>query len=395
MLSPNQIRKRALNLYEAFLSSVSSDADFFPLRVFGSGLSKVEDYAAVLTGLSELRANSRGVLGYGYDIEWTQRRFRRFGDQQLPKAIHFPTRHDYTRFLGKCEETAEFERNLAQIVRTFPELRQWCETKPLKVVEHALEWPGLLAVCECFREHGRPNCYFRELRVVADTKFVERNKGILSELLPLVAPGCVGDAGASFELRFGFRQKQPLIRIRLLDDRLAARFNVPFCDFAVPLDTAVGFECAGTTVLVIENDMTFLTLPALPNTLAILGSGDAVSHLQQMEWLRNVRLLYWGDLDSHGFESLSILRQYYPHAESVLMDSETLAAFRMFSVKAAAFRSRTELRLTDAEREVFNCLTSQEILIEQERIPLNYATDKLGAAIAAESMRASGNRLRV
>ena len=389
MLSPKQIHKRAMGQYEAFLRSLCTGSEFFPLRVFGSGMSGVEDYAHTLAALSELRANSRELIGFGYEIEWTQRRFRRYGDQQIPATVSFSTREQYTRSLGKCSEVAQFESDYALIVRLIPELTDWCRAKPIKVVEHASDWEGLLAVCDYLRTHGRPNCYFRELPVPVDTKFIERNRGILSELLPIVAPNCECRDESDFEPRFGFKQKQPMVRFRLLDESVV-RSQLPFSDFAVPVDEANTFKPSAAVVLVIENELTFLTLPSLRNAVAILGSGDAVAQLARLEWLRDLPLIYWGDLDSHGFEALSILRKSSPHTESIMMDIDTLNRFRPFWVRGKPFRSRVQLQLTEAERTVFDYLAKEEILLEQERIPQPYAAERLHSRVARVTSHQSG-----
>ncbi len=377
MLSPKQIHKRAIGKYEAFLRAVAGGAPFFPLRVFGSGMSQVEDYAQTLSALAELRANSRDAIGYGYEIEWTKRKFRRFGEQEIPSGVCFSTRENYTRFLGKCGEVAQFEKDYHLIVQTFPALTEWCCSKPSRIVEHASEWEKLLAVCGYLRRHGRPDCYFRELPVSVDTKFIERNTGILGELIPIVAPECFEPLGNTFERRFGFREKQPLVRFRLLDHTLMASGKLPFSDFALPLEHAGTLETSAEVALVIENELTFLTLPILRRTIAILGSGDAVAHLARLDWLRQMRVLYWGDLDSHGFEGLSTLRKAVPHTESVMMTRETLDRFRPYWVKGMPFRSKAQLLLTEDERHAFNYLAQEEVLLEQERIPLTYAADRL------------------
>lgn len=221
--------------------------------------------------------------------------------------------------------------------------------------------------------------------VAVDTKFIERNTSILGELIPLVAPRCVHADGSTFERRFRFREKQPLVRLRLLDETLAVPGELPFNDFAVPVEAANKVKTHATVALVIENELTFLTLPHLRNAIAVLGSGDAVAHLARIEWLRKLRVLYWGDLDSHGFEALSTLRKSSPHAESVMMDIETLERFRPYWVKGMPFRSRVQLQLTEAERNVFHYLAKEEVLLEQERIPLAYATDKLCARLLCPS----------
>ncbi|HEX3716839.1 MAG TPA: DUF3322 domain-containing protein [Verrucomicrobiae bacterium] len=382
MLTPDQIRRRALNRYEDFLRSLCTGEPFFPLNVFGGGLAKPKDFVADRAAIEALRKQSKEQTGFGYDIIWEDRNFRRLGTQNIPSTVAFTTQEDYTRFLNKLKEVREFQADYHLIQTQFPELVLWAQAKPLKVVAHTGEWDGLFAVCAYLRKNGRPNCYLRELPVEVDTKFIERKRGVLNELLPIVAPDCVAPDGMSFEKRFGFRQKQPLVRFRFLDAEIPRSAGLPFCDFAIPLNEAESLRPLVKNIIVVENEMNFLTLPLLPKTLALFGGGDAVSHLCRLSWLANARLVYWGDMDTHGFESLSVLRSQHPHAESVMMDNETFIQFKHFSTKAAVFGSRAELKLSDSERELFDVLYKDEKLLEQERIPLSYATRKLQSRLS-------------
>lgn len=384
MLSPEQIRKRALNGYEDFLRSLAAAENIFPLSLFGGGLSRVLDYTKSRDAIIELRNHSKQTKGFGYSVEWKEQTFRRFGDQQVPATVSFSTLEDYTRFLGKCSEVRQFEDDCKLVLEAFPELAGWIERNPLKLVEHAGDWTGLLAVCAYLRHHGRPNCYLRELPVEVDTKFIERKRGVLGEILPLVAPSCVGADVSTFEARFGFRQKQPLIRLRALDPSLVGPTRLPFADFAIPLDEACRIIITAKNVLVVENETTFLTLPPLANTLALLGAGDAVSLFRQMDWLKQFRIVYWGDMDTHGFEGLSLLRKHHAQTESLMMDVESYELFRQFSKKAAPYVSSVELVLSDMERQLFTTLKADGRLLEQERISLSYAKQKLQTPLDSE-----------
>ena len=382
MLTPDQIQRRALNRYEDFLRSLCTSVSIFPLNVFGGGLAKPTDFVADRSAIEILRKHSKQQTGFGYEITWEDRNFRRLGTQKIPSAVAFPTQEDFVRFLNKLTEVREFQTDYALIQQQFPELVLWAQAKPLKVVAHAGEWGGLLAVCAYLQKHGCPNCYLRELPVEVDTKFIERKRGVLNELLPIVASNCVGLDDTSFEKRFGFRQKQPLVRFRFLDTGIAKAAGLPFCDFAIPLEEAERLHLSATNAIVVENEMTFLTLPPLPKTVALFGGGDAVSHLCRLSWLAKYRLLYWGDMDTHGFESLSFLRSQHPHTESVMMNTETFTKFKHFAIDASAYSSRAELNLSQTERELFIFLTHTRKLLEQERIPLGYAVQQLQACLA-------------
>lgn len=204
MLSPEQIRKRALNCYEDFLRWLVAVENKFPLSLFGGGLSRITDYTTARDAIIALREHSKQTKGFGYSVEWKEQTFRRFGEQQVPATVSFSMREDYTRFVGKCSEVRQFEHECKLVLEVFPELAEWILQNPLKIVEHAGDWTGLLAVCAYLVQHGRPNCYLRELPVEVDTKFIERKRGVLGEILPIVAPACVGADESTFEARFGF-----------------------------------------------------------------------------------------------------------------------------------------------------------------------------------------------
>ena len=381
MLTPDQIRRRALNRYEDFLRSLCTSEPFFPLAVFGAGMSRPKDFVTDRAAIESLHKHSKEQASYGYTITWEERNFRRLGMQRIPREVAFPTQEDFVRFIGKVAEVRQFQADHELIRQRCPELLPWAQTKPLKIVAHPGSWQGLLNVCLYLREHPRPNCYLRELPVVVDTKFVERHTGILAELLPVVAPATVGGDPSRFETRFGFRAKQPLVRARFLDLNLAKLHNFSLRDFATPLDEFVSLPFAGSNVLVVENEMTYLTLPALPKTLAIFGAGDAAALLTSVVWLESCRFFYWGDSDSHGFETLSHLRRVFPSVRSVLMDRNAFREHAAFAVSASATRSKEKLNLTTEEQAHYDSLVEKQRLLEQERIPNVYSAAWLLQAV--------------
>ena len=120
MLMPDQIRKRAYNHYGAFLRSVVRNENIFPMPILGARVLRVGDFERDRNALNELRCHSREVIGFGYEIEWRRQSFRRFGLQDMPVSVSVPSRDDYTRLIGKCDEVCVFERNQHSIRQTFP-----------------------------------------------------------------------------------------------------------------------------------------------------------------------------------------------------------------------------------------------------------------------------------
>lgn len=87
------------------------------------------------------------------------------------------------------------------------------------------------------------------------------------------------------------------------------------------------------TIITTENLVNFLALPDMPRTLAVFGGGYGFEGIRDTAWVGGVELLYWGDLDTHGFHTLDQLRSHHPHARSIVMDQETLLARRDFWVR--------------------------------------------------------------
>ena len=61
--------------------------------------------------------------------------------------------------------------------------------------------------------------------------------------------------------------------------------------------------------------------------MVIFGAGYGFEGLGGVRWLAERRLLYWGDIDTHGFAILDAFRARFGHVESFLMDRSTLFAF--------------------------------------------------------------------
>jgi hypothetical protein len=81
-----------------------------------------------------------------------------------------------------------------------------------------------------------------------------------------------------------------------------------------------------------------------------------VSVLEPLGWLAGLDLVYWGDIDTHGFTILDRLRRLFPHARSMLMDRGTLLAHRTQWVTEPN-PSAGPLNLLDAEEAQLSTIT--------------------------------------
>ena len=115
-----------------------------------------------------------------------------------------------------------------------------------------------------------------------------------------------------------------------------------------------------------------------PDSIVIFGLGYAVETLSAVGWLAGREIHYWGDIDTHGFCMLDRLRASFPLAQSFLMDRETLFTHQHLWVREENPHSGELLRLTPAERAVYEALRGARL--EQERIPYGWVMKALAAA---------------
>lgn len=263
----------------------------------------------------------------------------------------------------------------------FPDLNDWMLNQPLKIIEQHSKWDDLLQVCDYFVKHPRPNVYIRELPIPVHTKFIEANQGILRELLEILLPERTIDPhGQSFNARFGLKDKPAGVRVRLLEEQLEWQYKIRIDDLALPIDQMARLlreHIKPRNVLIVENLINFLTLPKITNGIGIFGGGFAIHLLKDVGWLNHCEIIYWGDIDTHGFEILSDLRGLFSHVRSIMMDRETLETYKRYVGKDAPNRSKRFNYLTEAEMLVVQEILTHNWRLEQEHIPQDYVEKRL------------------
>ena len=382
MITPTEIQQKALRWYLPFLQSWLKNDSFFPCTLPAG--SPPTEFSAFRRAVELLHSQSKERRGYGYSIVSQFKRMRQHGDQNLPVRIVIETQQDLLQMLDKEDEFEHFQQNVLLIRRRIPQLNEWMLRFPQRLIDHHGDWNALLAVCAYFLDHPRPNLYIRELPIPVHTKFIEQHRGILQELLKLLLPTeAIQEDAITFEQRFGLREDEPLIRVRFLDNQLLTRYALPITDLSLPCSQFAAFALQEQICIVTENKMTFLTLPLLRNTFALFGGGFFVNKLANVSWLTSCPILYWGDIDAHGFGILSMLRATFPHVISLMMDETTLQTFKDFWVTGTPSTARSLPHLTQKEHVLFEYLSQENIRLEQERIPHSYAMDHIQKSLQA------------
>jgi hypothetical protein len=244
----------------------------------------------------------------------------------------------------------------------------WLTAHPMRALRHADQWDRLLATVAWIERRQVPGMYLRHVDVPGvDTKFIERHQGVLAELLDAQLDPCRVDAAATdFAGRYGFLRKPGYVRLRV-----AGGFR-GFSELSVRADELTAKPGGVTRVYVVENEITYLAFPVPAGAMVIFGSGYAVSVPEPAGWLAGLEVVYWGDIDTHGFAILNRLRHRLPQARSMLMDRATLLAHRAHWVTEPSPTAAGLGRLDAAESALYADLVSNahahSIRLEQERI---------------------------
>lgn len=371
MITVDEIRKKATRIYPDILRNCIRGVDSFPLTL-RSDKKLSKDFAAMSREIAQLMSEAKDRKGYGYTVISEKVKTRSHGLQDIPQSIRFDTLQDFLKFIGKVKEYEEFKCDCNRINSEIPELKEWTINNPLKVVQNQNKWENLLKVCRYFKQNPKPNLYIRELPINVHTKFIEMNKTVIRDLLDTMLPDHIDIEYKEFEKRFYLKFSEPLIRFKILDKEISQQFFSGIDDLAIPVSQFEILNLPIKRVLVVENKTTLyttLTLPKMERTIAIFGSGFSVHNLKKAQWLSNVELVYWGDIDVQGFEILSQFRSYFPHAQSLLMDKATFEKF--FENDTGTPTSiLTKLNLTDEEQQLYDMLKVNNWRLEQEKIPL-------------------------
>jgi hypothetical protein len=391
--TPDDIRAQVQRLWDRgrLLAARLAGEALFPLTVRSSrpDARELSDrFAEAREWIRGLEASSKERVGNGYEIVWAEMNHRQLGVNRVPQSFVVPSEADAVALIGKGRQSEVFDR-LVQLTRVaIPALVPWIAKRPMAMLEHANDWERILAVVAWFCSHPRSGHYIRQIDVPGvHSKFIENRRRLLAELLDLALPQAAVDLQAigaqAFEQRYGLRSKPALIRFRILDDRLRLR---GLDDLATPADQFAQLDLPASRVLVTENEINGLAFPPVPNSLIIFGLGYGLERLAQVPWLKDRSLVYWGDIDTHGFAILDSLRAYFPSARSLLMDRETLLAHQPLWVDEPDPCDRDLPRLTAPEAALYEDLRThrlgKRVRLEQERISFGYLERALAHLLA-------------
>lgn len=353
------------------LSAEAAGTGFSPVRVSVRGPAAGERGAR----FEDLRAwlDSWRSAPAMISVDWKPVRDRVLGRVELPVAAQLVTVDDVAKAAGPdaVRALAVFRQNLAATPDRF---RGYLQRRPLRVVEIGGDWSAVLSAAMWLEENPNSGLHARQIPAQGvHTKIVETYRRDIAELVPRPGEAPATSGKGWFAARYGLAVKPPRVRMRFLDPTLAPG---PWSDVEIPIEEADANAVSVERVLIVENEVSFLSLPELRGTVAVFGDGRrAGSLMTRIGWLASAPIWYWGDVDTWGLVILDGLRAAVAgraEVSSLLMDEGTLLANRAVWVVEDVPEKRQVGWLTEDEAALYDALVSgrwgDRVRLEQERI---------------------------
>lgn len=311
-------------------------------------------------------------------------RWARVGEHTLPAHITFDSPRDVAAAAGQLATWTRARNRvhaLASITSRQPEL--FAKLYDLLEGLPVPDWRRLRA---CVRYFGNnPDCglYMRQLPIEGvDTKWVGGHLPELTKVLNLVH-----DTDEDFYALTGVRKPDHLnhVVVRVLCPQLRQLLG-GLGHLDVPVSSLRSWTIRPGKVLFVENLESGIALGDLPGTIALVGKGNAVTTLADINWIRTAKTFYWGDLDTHGLAIFSRLLAKLPGLVPLLMDAKTLLQHKAMWVEEPSPHGEA-IDLPAEQQAVYRLLTTAPLMkgvrLEQERIPWPAAWQEIEAALTA------------
>ena len=359
---------------------------------FHLSLGRVTEAEAVrdLHGLKAELVRWREILPHrpGWRVVLAEQRFRTVGlTVRLPRELTVDSTESLIRALQPNGVTPAVWRT------AISRLQRFCETfgltsddsrrsaaaslRGLKLLfpqdTSDREFEAVLRTLSWLLRHPNAGLFPRALPVAGvDSKWLDRRRGTLVRLWNTVTGENV--SAADFLEHVGLLSLPQFVFVK----NAAAWVGEEAAEAVVklPVETLAKKAPESPVVLIIENEQTALSLD-FRDVPIFLALGYGVTLLESLPWMKEKRILYFGDLDTHGLAILAECRRLFPQTESVLMDLPTFERWCAFAVTEPKGAEPSPEHLTPEERALADVLSAGRLRLEQERIPLGTVREAL------------------
>ncbi len=330
-----------------------------------------------------------GRNGTTYMVEYGSIGGRTVGRTTVPKRVKISSWEQVWTFLGVKNQVTSYLKLLAGTESWMKKVGvnathspaispfDWAVSHPHKALALADEWTLILSAWRWLDENRGAAKYLRQITALGvDSKFVERHLGPLAQMLGVPA------GRLQFERALGLNSKPMTVRLRFDGPTLELPRGITHAELRV--DELETLASGVKRVLIVENEVTFLSLPVPERGAVVWGRGYEVGVTGSVSWMSDADVVYWGDVDTHGFAILNALRAHISHTRSVLMDRETLLAHEERWGSEPQPTAVQLAYLTADETELYSDLVTNRygsaIRLEQERIDWAWTLQRVEAA---------------
>ncbi len=226
-------------------------------------------------------------------LSWQKIQYAQLGEKRVPSQLTLGAIQALIEFIGGDAEkrSQQWQQRISPILGVSDKLYPALIKQLKKIGSLSLEEAQMIAqiLPQLSQGVGRGG-YLRALPLIGvDTKFMETHQSLITPLLDVLHDGAISEYGGLMAW---------LDCIEVPGDWLLVR---PLCSattqamgglsiLRVPSETLLSTPLPGERLIVVENDQSGYALPALPNTIAVIGGGRNLAWMAA-RWLRQKKLV--------------------------------------------------------------------------------------------------------
>jgi hypothetical protein len=259
-------------------------------------------------------------------VQMETRNWGKLGAHTVPVTIVFDRPADVATFVGAGDRWAKAQQRYAELTGRWPAMAPRASRHFAEMADYSdSDWQRLLEVLGWLEANRGAGLFARQLPIRGvDTKWLEARASLVKALLGLVH--ILGD-GDLFHV-WGIRTLPDTMRVLVLCPHLR-QMVAGLRDLTVPQAELATWPLRPRRVLITENLQSTLGMPDLEGVVAIVRLGYRLDVLGALPWVEEAEdIVYWGDIDTHGFSMLAIARGRLPKLRSILMDVATVESHR-------------------------------------------------------------------
>jgi len=291
-------------------------------------------------------------------VHWEDRKYRKLLSQQVPCSFEIENFNTLVNLIGQdaTKLSQHWQAMMAPLLEIdsglYPVL-----VRHLSTLSELDEWKSqaLKKVALQLKAGLGKDLYLRALPLTGiHSKFIESFTPILTDILDYIHDNAVTDSGGLTAWLECLDTPKGWLHVRPLCDEAKEKMG-GFSALQISTPELRRHPLPARNIIIVENIQPGLSLPSLPDTIAVFGGGRNVSWTDAA-WLKDKNVAYWGDIDTYGLAILSDVRKNLSDVRALMMDEDTLFLLGHFSIREPKSVEATPSHLTAQEQALFALL---------------------------------------